>query len=327
MTGKKVYRPPWWLRNGHVQTLLAVARRAKKLSGFRERVETPDGDFFDLDFFPVAPGRRAEKAVLLSHGLEGHSRRPYMSGMAAAFQEQGWDAVSRNFRGCSGEMNRLPLLYHAGQTEDLELAVRRCVERGYTSVFLIGFSLGGNQVLKYLGEDPDRVPDGVIGAAAVSAPCDMEGAAAVLARPSRRVYTAYFLRTLRAKIRIKHARFPDFFDTTRLDRLRTFNEFDELYTAPLHGFASARDYWRKSAALPVLERIRVPVLLVQARDDPFLSPGCFPYAAAERNPLLHLEITGRGGHVGFLNGFPRAERRTWAEERLLQFAQSVAGNG
>ncbi len=323
MRGQDTYRPALWLRNGHIHSITASFRRVSPLFGRRERLETSDGDFFDLDFFPVHPVRRADRLVLLSHGLEGHSRRPYMLGMARIFQAYGWDAAARNFRGCSGEPNRLPGIYHAGQTEDVDTAVRHCIALGYSRVFLVGFSMGGNQILKYLGEDPERVPEQVVGGAAVSVPCDMEGAAAVLSLPSRRLYMIYFLHTLRAKIRLKHICFPEHFDIGPLNRIRTFDEFDELYTAPLHGFASARDYRRRSASLPVLDRICSPVLILNALDDPFLSSGCFPYVAAGRNRHVRLETPRWGGHVGFLQAGPH----TWAEKRTIRFAEGLAGKG
>ena len=312
---QSAYRPPWWLRGGHLQTVLSSLRRVEPPFARRERLETPDNDFVDVDHFPLDPQRRADRVAVLSHGLEGHSRRPYMLGMVRALHRDGWDAVGRNFRGCSGEMNRQPGLYHAGQTEDLDLVVRWCAALGYVRIALIGFSMGANQVLKYLGEAPERVPSAVCGAVAASVPCDMEGTAEVLSLLSRRPYMAYFLRTLRAKIRLKQARFPELFDLGPLNRIRTFREFDDIYTAPLHGFASASDYWRKSASLPLLERIRVPALLLNAKDDPFLSPGCFPVRAVARNPFLKLETPAWGGHVGFLD----PPGPTWAERRCVGF--------
>lgn len=334
------YDPPFWLCNGHLQTLWPVLfRRVTLLPDRRERLETPDGDFVDVDFFSaqrdaqcrcgtddrprrnVAPATDGRPPLaILSHGLEGSSRRSYMLGMARELTRQGWDVAARNFRGCSGEPNRLVTLYHSGETADLDLVVRHCETLGYRRIALVGFSMGGNQTLKYLGEDPERVPAAVQAAAVLSVPCDLAGSAEVLARLSRAPYMAYFLDSLRRKIEVKHTRFPDCIDITNLARITTFDDFDNRYTAPLHGFASARHYWQESSCLRVLDRLRVPSLLVNAADDPFLSPSCTPLRLAQSHRALYLEIPRHGGHVGFVRPGHDA---TWAEQRVASFLGEV----
>ena len=215
------YNSPIWLRNGHLQTIWPVLFRNPPLpSLWRERLETPDGDFIDIDHIPACAGIRSGRVAILSHGLEGNSTRRYMLGMAEALNRRGWDVVARNFRGCSGEMNHTLPLYHGGETDDLHLVVQYCVSLGYGSIVLVGFSMGGNQTLKYLGERDRTIPSQVSAAVAVSVPCDMEGAAEVLSLPSRAPYMAYFLRTLRRKVKEKHSRFPDRIDIDGLSLQR-----------------------------------------------------------------------------------------------------------
>ena len=321
------YCPPRFLRNGHLLTLWASQKRKLRLPWepyFRtERLETDDGDFFDVDVLPALPGARAAGAVILSHGLEGSSRRPYMRGMAEIFRRAGWDVLARNFRGCSGEPNRTVRMYHGGETEDLHKTVCWAAGQGYGRLVLAGFSMGGNQTLKYLGEDPSRVPGQVCAAVGVSVPCDLEGSAEMLDRPSRMLYMAYFMSSLRRKVREKHARFPDKVSVAGLSRMVTFEAFDNAYTAPLHGFASARDYWRRSSSLPVLGNIRVPVYLLNAADDPFLSESCFPVELARESRLFTLEMPKHGGHVGFVS--PDAGPY-WSEIRALDFVLGAASH-
>lgn len=315
------YISPVWLRNGHLQTIWPVLFRNPSLPAlWRERLETPDGDFVDVDHIPACAGIRSNRVAILSHGLEGDSRRRYMLGMAKALNRRGWDVVARNFRGCSGEPNRKASLYHSGETDDLHLVVEHCVALGYLHIVLVGFSMGGNQTLKYLGERERTIPAQVCAAVAVSVPCDLEGAAHVLAQPSRAPYMAYFLRTLRLKIESKHARFPDLIDIRGLKHVRSFLEFDTRYTAPLHGFTSARHYWRESGCLRLLENIDVPFLLINAADDPFLSEECYPLRVAEANKAMTLEMPHWGGHVGFVSP---GHELYWSEKRAADFLGTV----
>lgn len=311
------YRPPLWLPGGHAQTMFPpLFRRMERLPYKRAIIPTPDDDSFDLDILHCEK-RPARGAVILSHGLEGDSRRKYIRGMCLMFAGLGWDCVARNFRACGGGMNRAPGMYHSGETGDLRLTVEYCLKAGYSRLLLTGFSMGGNQTLKYLGEEPDRVPPEVAGAAVFSVPCDLAGAARELERPQNAIYMRYFLSSLRKKVRLKHARYPDLYPLDGLEAIRGFKEFDGRYTAPAHGFASAEDYWRKSSSLPFLPGIRVPTLLVNTLDDPFLSPGCYPTQEARDSRFLTLETPESGGHVGFVP--PLGERVYWSEQRAAEF--------
>lgn len=313
------YSPPAWLRNGHALTLWAALCRQKPIlppGMVRERLITPDHDFVDVDYTPASPDSSdcCKRAVILSHGLEGHSRRRYMLGMSAAFLAAGWDVFARNLRACSGEINCTPRMYHSGETDDLDLVVNHVLVKGYSRLALIGFSLGGNQTLRYLAEQ--RLPTEVCAAVTISVPCDLAGSAAELSKPSRSLYMAYFMRSLKKKIRHKHGLHPEHISLRGLSRMYTFQAFDDAYTAPLHGFASARDYWARASSLPVLQHIRVPTLLLNAKDDPFLSPSCYPTQIAAAHPSLHLETPVHGGHVGFVSPQPGPY---WDEERAVEF--------
>jgi predicted alpha/beta-fold hydrolase len=298
------YDPGFFLTNGHLQTVYPVLfRPMPPTRPQRERIETPDNDCIDLDWHARDPesngGRRL--AVVL-HGLEGHSRRKYVAGMARALTTRGWDVVALNFRGCGeGGMNRHLSFYHSGFTEDLHTVLGHALDRfPAAETALIGFSIGGNKVLKYLGEAPDRVPRQVKAAVAVSVPCDLAACSDVLGQPSNRIYEVYFLRSLRAKIRAKHAEVGHRLDVRGLERIRTRRGFDDRYTAPMFGFDDALDYYRRASCGPYLSAIEVPTLILNAADDPFLSPDCYPRAAAEANRHLCLEIPRTGGHVGFV---------------------------
>ena len=308
-----VYQPPWFLRNGHAQTVYPVLRRRlPEVRYERERLELADGDFLDLDW-SRAGGRNV---VIVSHGLEGSSQRDYVKGMVRTFNRRGWEAVAWNYRGCSGEPNRLLRFSHSGASDDLWQVVEAVARHGYERVGLVGFSIGGNLTLKLLGELGERTPQWLVGGVAVSVPCDLKSSAEVMASRENRPYMERFLAELHQKIRAKQARFPKALDDANYASLKTFRDFDDRYTAPLHGFRDADDYWARSSSRFFLEPIRRPALLLNAADDPFLSPECFPEAIAARHDWLHLEVPAHGGHVGFVGNGLRpdeyySERRAW----------------
>lgn len=314
------YTAPFWLPTGNAQTLgPRIFCFIPRLPFVREKLELADGDFLLLDWLYASGDthRPAKKLVILSHGLEGDSRRSYMRAMALALTGRGWDVLSRNFRGCGGEMNRLPILYHSGQIEDIDTVARHAVARGYTEIALTGFSMGGNQTLKYLAEWRETLPEEITRAAAVSVPGDLTACSMLLAQPRNKIYMVYFLRTLRRKIREKKAMHPELFDLSGLDAMTTFKEFDDAFTAPLHGFADAADYWEKASSLPFLADIAIPTLLINARNDPFLSESCYPRVVAKESAFLHLLMPEQGGHVGF----PTAVGKTvgWLENTVGDF--------
>lgn len=310
------YWPPFGFRNGHLQTIYpSLARRVPLITTERERIQTPDGDFLDLDWDTT---NRSRRLVILSHGLEGDSRNHYVQGMAAACQRAGWDTLAWNFRGCSGEPNRLVRSYHSGATEDLDEVIGHALSKGsHQRIDLVGFSLGGNLTLKYLGDLGEGVSRAIGRAATFSVPCDLASSSLRLEAPINRIYMARFLRTLRSKIQQKIADFPTHISDVGLDSMRTFRQFDNAYTAPLHGFSSAEDYWARASCAPVLGAIRVPTLLVNAGDDPFLAPACYPFKAAGVSSHFFLEVPASGGHLGFV-AFNR-RREYWSESRAVAF--------
>ncbi|WP_461208715.1 hydrolase [Desulfocurvus sp. DL9XJH121] len=310
------------LRSGHLQTLTPVLLRPRPEVDFqRTRLELDDGDFLDLDWSP-APGEGGRLALVI-HGLEGHSRRKYVRGMVRALNAAGWDCVAMNHRGCSGEMNRLPRFYHSGETDDVHAALTHALDRGgYERAALVGFSMGANQILKYLGEDPGRLPKELAAAVSVSAPCALDACCRVLETGFAQVYQAYLLRSLKAKVRAKHALFPDSLSLAGLAGMRTFRQFDDTYTAPLAGYADASDYYARCSSLQFLDSIRTPVLVLNAKDDPFLAPECYPREQALASAWIYLETPESGGHVGFaLNG---ASGPYWDERRAVEFLAPFA---
>jgi len=309
------FRPPWYLRNGHAQTIVSALLPRRLATAFvRERVELPDGDFLDLDWARAGHARIA----IISHGLEGRTSDDYIRGMAAALNAAGWDALAWSFRGCSGEPNRLPRFYHSGETGDLRTVIDRA-GKDYARIALVGFSLGGNMMLKYLGEP--GVKPAISAAVGISVPVDLASSARVLDQHwGNGIYLWRFMRKLTAKVRAKALRFPDQLAPVPDEPVATFALFDGRYTAPLHGFRDADDYWRQSSSRQYLPRITVPTLLINARNDPFLAPACYPFSEAHLNPHFFLETPRSGGHAGFLdlaNGL-----QPWTERRVVEFLSS-----
>jgi len=322
--GPGAFRPPWWCRNGHVQTIWGPLFRGGQLPLRRERLSTPDGDFVDLDWLDgdgLAPGA---PRLLVLHGLEGSSRSHYVTGLLRTGRAAGWRGVALNFRSCSGELNRLPRFYHSGETGDLAWVVRALVERAPSvPVGAVGVSLGGNVLLKWLGEVGDMAPPELRGAVGISVPFDVAASARVLDRGLRRlVYAANFLRTMRSKVIEKARRYPGFVDVTAARRARTFARYDRVVTAPLNGFRDEVDYWTRASSGPYLPRIRRPTLLLGARDDPIVPVRVLP------DPLtlprdVRAEFSARGGHAGFLDGSWPWRAGSWAERRAVEFLTSL----
>lgn len=310
------FSPPPLLAHGHVQTILpALLPRSLSIRFEPEMLELPDGDFLQLSW---SKGGRTRLAIL-SHGLESDVEAPYMRGMAHALRAAGWDVLAWCLRGCGPAGNRLARSYHSGETGDLGAVVQRGA-RDYGRIVLVGFSLGGNITLKYLGEAPPH--PAVAGGAAISAPVDLESSATLLDRRlPNRLYLRRFLASLVLKIEEKARRFPHEVETAGLRRIRTFREFDDRYTAPLHGFRDAAEYWEQCSSRQFLHGIRVPTLLLNARNDPMLDAATFPFAEAEQNPFLHLEVPASGGHVGFLDF--RHGLQPWSERRVPAFFETT----
>ena len=321
------YRAPLWLPGGHAQTLYAALVVPRPRVAYRrERWDTPDGDFIDVDWVdeqsaishqPSAPAAAGKAPlVVLFHGLEGSSQSHYALALMAAVRDAGWRGVVVNFRGCGGELNRLPRAYHSGDSAEVDWVLRR-LQRGNPRLLAAGVSLGGNALLKWLGETGASAGAVVDRAAALSAPVDLTAAGNALDRGFNLAYTRHFLRSMKEKSLAKLDRFPGLFDAARLRAAYTLREFDDLVTAPLHGFRNTDDYWTRASAKPWLRRIEVPVLMVNARDDPFLPSGALPAPYEVANSVL-LEQPEHGGHVGFVSGrFPG--NLDWLPQRVLEF--------
>lgn len=312
------FRPARWLPGGHAPTVFASLSRPPALPApRRERWDTPDGDFIDVD----RHGDLTAPTVIVLHGLEGSSRRGYVLRLAAALLDRGLATAAVNFRGCSGEMNRRPRLYHSGETSDLDFAARRlAAERPGRPLGVAGFSLGGNVATKWLGERGDGLPPELRAGAVISVPFDLAGSAVAMDRGGfwPFIYRERFLRTLRAKAVEKARQFPGCLDLRAVLAARTFQAFDDVATAPLHGFAGARDYWERSSSGPFLTGVRRPLLALAAADDPIAPVAPRFTSAAAANPAVQLELVAGGGHVGFVEGPPWAPR-FWAERRTAEF--------
>lgn len=322
------YTPAWWVPGAHLQTLWGkLVRRAPRVDTRAERWVTPDGDEIELRRLDAPSGRADTPRLLLLHGLEGTIDSVYLLGTLAQARAHGWAADVLIFRTCNGEMNRARRMYHSGETTDLDFVVRRLVAAHPTQPLVAaGFSLGGNVLLKWLGEQGETAPSQLVAAAAVSVPFDLERGSRHIERGFARIYGRHFLRTLRAKARAKLRGFPDLFDRSALERARTLFDFDDAVTAPVHGFLGASDYYSRSSSLRFLSRIRRPTLLLSARDDPFLPRDVLDSVAdvSRSNPNLHVEFHELGGHVGFVSGLNPFRPRYYAEWRVVDFlAQTV----
>ncbi|OGA06694.1 MAG: alpha/beta hydrolase [Betaproteobacteria bacterium RIFCSPHIGHO2_12_FULL_69_13] len=309
------YTAPWWLPGGHLQTVYASLRPPPRVPLERERWETPDGDFIDVDYAGEA---RARRLLVLFHGLEGGSQSHYARAFAAHACAAGWRLALPQWRGCSGEPNRKPRAYHSGDSDEVDWILQRFAART-VELFAAGVSLGGNALLKWLGERAEEARRIVRRAAAVSAPLDLGAAGRALDRGLNRIlYTRHFLSTLRPKSLEKLERFPGLYDTALVRRARTMHEFDDAVTAPLHGFRDADDYWARASSSPWLSAVRVPTLVLNARNDPFLPEAALEAAARQASSSLLLEFPRTGGHAGFLEG-PFPGRHTWLPRHLVQF--------
>ncbi|RMB63316.1 alpha/beta fold hydrolase [Dokdonia sinensis] len=306
------------MKNPHFSTIYsAKVRRVRGVVQERERFELPDGDFIDVDWsFPLSR-KQTKKVALLFHGLEGNAQRTYMLGMAKLLNQNGYDVASVNFRGCSGIQNRRYRSYHSGETEDIRHLAKTIAERDeYQTMTLYGVSLGGNAVLKYLGEKRG-IPTILKAVATVGVPTDLKASLIQLNKKENIVYRTSFLVDLRGKYKKKMKLFPDKMSWEEYKKIKSLQAFDNVYTAPAHGFEDALDYYAKSSSFNYLPEVEIPTLVLNARNDSFLHGDCFPYATAKASKNLHLETPEYGGHVGFY----QTGDFYYSELRSLEFFQ------
>lgn len=307
-------RPPAYLFNGHLETIIpSLFRKVQGVQYQREKIDTPDGDFLNLDWSKVG----GSKLLIISHGLEGDSERHYAMGLVKLFNISGLDVVVWNNRSCGGEMNLKPILYHHGASYDLESVIRHIRSTlTYEEIYLAGISMGGAQTLKYLGERGRDLPREITRAAVYSAPCNLPSSAETLKYPSNFFYKNRFLGKLKLKMAAKAIQYPDLIDLDLLRRVKGFDEFDTHFTAKLHGFKDSGDFYRSVSADQWMPDIQIPTLIINALNDPLLGPECYPVRLAESKSEILLEMPKRGGHTGFVI---QNQEFTWAEYRFLEF--------
>lgn len=315
MSGNQ-FKPAWWLPNSHLQTMWPALCRSnvKDISLERERMELPDGDFIDLDWINR---NKNGPLVLILHGLEGSIESHYAKGMLLKISQQGWRGVFMNFRGCSGETNRLPRGYHSGETGDVSFVINSILKREpKLELAAIGYSLGGNVLLKWLGQTREENP--LKAAIAISVPFELDKAAKRIRHGFSKFYQWYFIKCLRERLSRKFQECDVPVDKTWIYKVRTMYDFDNKITAPLHGFSGADEYYTTSSSRQYLHSIAVPTLILHAKDDPFMSEDVIP-ESHELSPQIRLEVSEFGGHVGFVSGKYPWRPEYWLEERVPEF--------
>ncbi len=314
------YKPPYIFKNRHFNTVYRNLFHQIAVKFQRKRIETNDGDFLDLDFSTT----NSKKITIIIHGLEGSSSSSYVKSLTTVLNLNKFDVVVLNLRGCSGEPNRLLSSYHSGKTDDLAAVLSHLDDQTkYDAYYIVGFSLGGNQTLKYLGENGHQTNSNIRSAVAISVPCDLKGSSEILEKFENQIYMRRFIRSLKQKAFIKSQYFPNsFLNKDKIDKVKNLYDFDNLYTAPAHGFKDAFDYWEKSSSKQFITNIKNPTLLITAADDPFLSKSCYPVKEASENSNFYLEIPKYGGHVGFNSNFSRING-LWLENRIVQFIDNL----
>jgi len=311
------FKPKTVFKNGHVATIYsAKLRPVPNVKQERERIELDDGDFLDIDF--SFSKTKTSKIAIILHGLEGNAQRRYMKGQAKSLTQNGWDAVAINFRGCSGEPNKLFSSYNAGKTDDLQAVVDFLLNKEkYDIISLIGFSLGGNLMLKYLGERR-TLPKEIKTAVAISTPLNLRGTLESLSNFDNWVYRTSFLHNLRKKLKVKMEQFPEKMSASDVKQVKSLLDFDNLYTAPAFGFKDAYDYYKQNSSGQFLPNITIPILILNAKNDSFLTEESYPYAFAETSKNIYLETPKYGGHVGF----HQTNATYYSEERATVFLNS-----
>ncbi|MBE0423182.1 MAG: alpha/beta fold hydrolase [Lutibacter sp.] len=312
---KSTYKPTVLFRNNHFNTAYKTLFSAETITYNRARINTNDDDFIDLDFASVG----SETVVLVLHGLEGSSQSKYIISVLNYLNSHNIDGAALNFRGCSGEDNNKPYSYHSGKTDDVDLAISHLLAKNiYRNIFLLGYSMGGNVALKYMGTYK-KLPDEINGAMAISVPCDLEASAIKLASYHNILYQNRFMKTLKEKSLLKLMKFPEAnLNKETIENAKTFKDFDNAVTAPLFGYKNAKDYWEKNSSKQFISEIYKPTLLINALDDSFLSESCYPFTETQNHKKVYFETPKYGGHVGF-NSTLFGKDLHWSEKRILEF--------
>ena len=310
------YHPEFLFKNNHFNTIYRTLFQNLKIKYTRKRLELNDGDFIDLDFSSI----NSNKIIVAIHGLEGSSNSNYIKSLTKVLNQYQFDVVAINLRGCSGEANRKLSSYHSGKTDDLDKVINYLnTKYSYDEINLVGFSLGGNLILKYMGEHIFDSHKLIKTAVTVSAPCDLKGSSVELSKFWNNAYMKRFLISLKKKLITKSEQFPNsFLEIEKIKNARNFFDMDNLYTAPAHGFKDAFDYWKKNSSKQFIPAIKTPTLLITSQDDPFLSNSCIPVEQAKTNSNFTLELTNYGGHVGFNSSFLTSNNH-WLEKRIVEF--------
>jgi len=311
---KSDYSPPLIFKNGHVSTIYsAKLRPSVYLPQERERLTLPDNDFIDLDW-SYANHSKNRLAILL-HGLEGNAQRSYIKAAGLQLVNSNWDVAAVNYRGCSGENNLAYQSYHSGKTDDLEVIINHILEKDtYQEIVLLGFSLGANLLLKYLGER-NNVPFEIKKGVAISVPTSLRGSLESLMKPENWLYSKAFLINLKKKYLLKIKQHPSKMNVSDLNKIKTLKDFDDMYTSKAHGFKNAYDYYKKNSSNQFIPNIKIPILILNAKNDSFLNKDCYPYRIAENSKNIFLETPLYGGHVGF----HQTNKEYYSERRTLQF--------
>jgi predicted alpha/beta-fold hydrolase len=313
------YQPPFWQWNGHIQTIYpSLYRKVTGIHYHRETITTDDDDFLLLDWAYAQSGKKQKSLAILSHGLEGDSHRPYITGMVKELNRSGIDCLAWNFRSCGGVMNRQLRFYHSGATDDLEHVIQHAINQGYQSVFLIGFSLGANLTLKYLGESGPALNENIKKTVVFSVPMDLKLCSLTLGKTFFRIYEQRFLRSLKLKSIQKSMQFPEVISQEKIKKIKSIYQFDDELTACLHGFESADDYYSKCSSMHFLSAVQCPTLILNAKNDPMIPYRSLPIDLLENHDCITFELTKEGGHCGFSSS-RYSHDDYWSEKRAIRF--------
>lgn len=310
------YKAPRWFLNGHFDTIYpAIFRKVVVSTAPKEMtIHTPDQDSFDLNYYENS----SDRTVIISHGLEGNNQRPYMLGMVNAFFKDGWNVIAWSYRGCNGKVNNSIKSYHSGFTEDLSEVIQFAAEpESVKTIALVGFSLGGNMTLKYLAAS--NVSTKIKVAITISVPLDLHQSCLEISKPANIVYARRFLKTLKQKVKEKAAIFPEI-QAKHLSKVKDLKTFDDYFTAPMHGFRDAVHYYESCSSIKVLDQIKIPTLILNAVNDPFLPDSCYPYHQLKDHHCVYLHTPRRGGHVGF---YANNDGLFWSEQRAVNFSNEI----